>query len=357
MQIFFIIVIIILVIVLAYFILINAASKKKLDYYKMVSSNISTMAVIQKMFEILGSNIPAVKKVEELNKVILQTYNPRYSTISIFDGNTYEIKASNVEEEYLDCIANVADDNDFKVNVSKDISKYITTSLEKTLSYKSASERKIRSAMFSPIYFNNTYLGFWLIEDEVDNAFDSISKDEVAKIKNNLGIFVDTVQFQDTIEIAESIDKQTGFFNNIYLYSNVRNVLAKYDTSVVSAICIENIPDINDTYGRNAGNEILISVAKAIKEMTTNEKILVRYSGIKLLTIMPNCDIENTQEVMERILARLKTIYVKVNDVEIRPSIKIIMHLFRKQNNIEKEIQKMIRALDGMKDVNTMKII
>ena len=116
MQIFLIILIIILIVGILILLVKFLDSKKKLEYYKMVSTNISTMAVIQKMFEIMGTNIQSDKKIEELNKVILDTYKPRYSTISVFDGNVYEAKATNVEEEYLDCIVNVADDNDFKVN-------------------------------------------------------------------------------------------------------------------------------------------------------------------------------------------------------------------------------------------------
>lgn len=357
MNIFLIIVIVLLVIALAYFLIQRSSLNKKLDYYKMVSSNISTVSVIQKMFDILGTNILANKKVEELNKVILDTYKPRYSTISLFDGNVYEAKATNVEGEYLECVVNVADDNDFKVNVNKNISKYLTTTVEKTLSYQSATERKIRSAMFSPIYYNNTYLGFWIMEDEAPNAFDSISKDELAKIKSNLGIFLDTVQFQDTIELAESKDKQTGFYNNIYLYSNVRNVLSKYDTNVLVALSISNIPEINEKYNRNIGNQLLVSVTDTIKEFAIKNQILIRYSGIKLIIAIPDTEIETTQQVIERMLARLKTIFIKVEDEEVRPDIKLVMHVFRKQNNIEKEIQKMIRALDGMIDVNTMKIM
>lgn len=309
------------------------------------------------MFDILGTNILANKKIEELNKIILETYKPRYSTISLFDGNIYEAKSTNVEDEYLECVINVADDNDFKINVNKNISKYLTTSVEKTLSYQSATERKIRSAMFSPIYYNNTYLGFWIMEDETPNAFDSISKDELAKIKNNLGIFLDTVQFQNTIELAESKDKLTGFYNNIYLYSNVRNTIATYDTSTIIAMSITNIPDINEKYNRNVGNEVITLVANAIREFSMKNQILIRYSGIKLIIIVPNSDIESVQQITERMIARFKTLFVKVGENEVRPDIKLVMHIFRKQNNIEKEIQKMIKALDGMVDINTIKIM
>ena len=188
----------------------------KLEYYKTVSQNISTMAVIQQMFEIMGSSILSSKqKIENLNQVIIRSFGVKYSTIAVYDGTTYEIKATNVENTYLDSISQIAKEPDFKDNALRNVSKYITTSPDKTLTYKSAIERQIRSCMFSPIYYNDMYLGFWVIEDEAESAFDNISKDDLAKLKNNMGVFIESIQNQGVIEMAENTDKLTGFYNNL----------------------------------------------------------------------------------------------------------------------------------------------
>jgi diguanylate cyclase (GGDEF)-like protein len=323
----------------------------------MVSSNVSSMSVIQQMFAIIGENIKAEEKIKKLNSAVIETYNPKYSTISIFDGNNYEIKATNVETEYLDNIANAAGENDFKLNATKNVSKYLSTSIDKTLSYRSAAEREIRSAMFSPIYYKDIYLGFWLLEDTLENAFDNISKEELAKLKNNMGVFLESIQFQSTIENADNIDKQTGLYNNIYLYSNTRQIISSNSNCVIGLICLKNISDINEKYGRNIGNAILTKIVNAIKETVTSDAILIRYSGTKLIIMIPNSINENMQPLIERLFTRFKNEVEYVEDEKVFVEPQALIHTISKQNNIEKEIQKMVSYIEEMTESNTVKII
>ncbi|MEG2348481.1 MAG: diguanylate cyclase [Clostridia bacterium] len=330
---------------------------KKIGYYKIVSSNLDSMNVVQKMFELTTSSVTADEKILALNSIIIEAYGAKYSTISLFDGNCYELRASNVEKSYKESVANIAEENDFKANAVKNVSKYLTTDITKTLSYKSAVERNIRSAMFSPIYYTNMYLGFWLLEDESDNAFDTISKNELAKIKANMGIFLENINFQKTIEIAENTDKQTGFYNNMYLYSNTRNELNKFENSVFTLICLKNMPDINEEFGRNIGNALLIKVSNALKDILSSDSIFVRYSGIRLLIITPGITSEVLHPIIERALSRLKGEVEYVKDKKVSITSQILMHTFKKQNNIERELQKMVSYIDKMEEIDTIKII
>ncbi|MNO75452.1 diguanylate cyclase [compost metagenome] len=353
--------IIILLILVSILLLVLAVlyyiQNNNLAYYKTISKNLSAMSVIQNMFEILGSGIPATKKVEELNSTIVDAYSPKYSTISIFDGNSYEIKATNVEPVYLSSITSISDENDFKTNAIKNVSKYLTTSVDKTLTYKSAIERGIRSCLFSPIYHNGVYLGFWILEDTAEDAFDHISKDELAKLKNNMGVFIENIQNQEIIETAENADKQTGFYNNLYLYSIARQKISEYDNSSLIMFCLSNLNDINDKYGRTVGNTVLIKTINVIKELVVKDSIHIRYSGKRLLIICPNTDSEALHGMVERLLSGIKNEAVYINEEAIVMDTQIVMHTFKKQNNIEKELQKMVSYLDNMKDVNTIKII
>ncbi|MCX8074479.1 MAG: diguanylate cyclase [Clostridia bacterium] len=329
----------------------------KIAYYKTLSKNMSAMSVVQNMFGILGSSISATKKIEELNNTIMEAYSPKYSTISIFDGSDYEIKSTNVEDIYKDIIADIAEESDFKANATKNISKYLTTSMDKTLTYKSAIERKIRSCMFSPIYYDGTYLGFWLLEDEAENAFDFISKDELLKLKNNMGVFIENTQYQNIIENAENRDKQTGLYNSLYLYSVARQYLSATENSSFILLCLKNLPEINENYGRNYGNILLIKFTNILKEIISNDSIHIRYSGTKFLVICPNTDTKSMHSVVERLLSTVKNEIEYVNEEQVKLDIQIIIHDFKKQNSIEKEVQKMIVYIENMKDVNTIKVI
>ena len=330
---------------------------KRNKYYSMAIGNMSGMVIMQRMFELMASTIPAAKKIEELNNIIIEVFNSKSSTISIFDGTNYEIKATNVEQMYIDSIKAIAEEPDFKHNSLQNVSKYLVAAGGRLLGYKSAMERSIRSAMFSPIYYNGMYLGFWLLEDDAENAYDLISKEELAKLKDHIGVFIENVLSQESIESAYNTDKQTGFYNNLYLYSTVRQQTAKEENSALTLILLENLPKINEEYGREVGNKVLEKAANLIKEIFSSDNTFVRYSGSKFCIVSPGASAENLHATVERYISNLKMQDEVIDGEKVKLNVCITMKNIRRQSNIDKEIAKMADYVENMKDVNTIKII
>lgn len=356
-----IVLIIIAIILMIFLVLYLQLEKNDLDVDESTTNTKTKLKIVDKtiqdMYNIMGDTLSSEDKIKKLNKVLLKAFKPKYSSIVLYDGNNYNMKATNVEEHFRDSISNVATENIFSQYVNKNISKYIVALTDSTLSYKSALERNIKSVIFSPIYFNNMFLGFWFIEDTKEHAFDGISNEDLERFKHNLSLFVENIQVQNTIEIAESTDKQTGYYNNLYLYSDARAKIIAHDTSSISLICLKNIPEINEKYSRNLSNTLIVKVANSIKEIVSKESILVRYSGLMLLVITPGSNAQVTQPIMERVLSKIKSEAEYIDDEKVTVDSQILIRTLKKQNNVEEEIQKMISYIDNMKVVNTIKII
>lgn len=312
---------------------------------------------IQEMFDILGANVTGDEKLNDLNKVLLDVFNARYSSLILYDGNHYQVKASNVEKEFMDAISDIAKEDMFRSYITKNVSKYIIGKDGKNLTYRSALERRICSVIFSPIYYNDVYLGYWLIEDDEENTFEGIKEEELARFKHNLSVFIENIQVQNTIEIAENTDKQTGLYNNVYLYSNARTIVTANETSAMTILCLKNIPEINERYDRNLGNKLIQKIVNSMKDMVSKESILIRYSGIRFLIITPGSDAQIAQPIMERLLSRIKNEFEYVGDKKVTVDTQMLIHTLKKQNNIEKELQSLVCYIDHMKVVNTIKII
>lgn len=357
MELLIITLIITIILILIVAIIITSFQKRQINSLKSVSKNVANMNILQNMLEIMSSKFSSDEKIKNLNDVIITNYGVKYSTISTFDGYEYDSTASNIEAIYRDRLKDIANENDFKVNISKNVSKYLTTAPGKTLLYRSAVERRIKSAMFSPIYCNGIYLGFWLLEDTVSNAFDNIPKSELAKLKANIGIFLDIVGFQKSIEKAQNEDKQTGFYTNLYLYSGARKIIKNNENNTIAMVCLKNIPDINLKYGRNVGNAVLIKATNCIKNFVNKNIVLIRYSGIKFLIIIPNMSSQASQPMIERLLAKLNLESEYVGDEKITVNSQFLLHTVKNQNDIDFEIEKMVDYIDGMNSVNTIKII
>lgn len=330
---------------------------KQNNYYRMAMGNLASMAIMQRMFELMSSNVPAIKKVEELNNIIIEAYGSGYSTISLFDGTEYEIKATNVENMYIPNIQSLAETVDFKTNTTRNISKYLVSAGGRNLSYTTAAERDIKSAMFSPIYYNETFLGFWLLEDKLENAFDLISKEELAKLKDNMGVFIQSMISQDMIEKAHNTDKQTGLYNNLYLYSVARNKISVVDNSAIALMQFVNLPTLNEELGREIGNRLIEKASKTLIESMGSDLMLVRYSGSKFCIVAPSVTADAIQPMLERYLSNIKLQDEIFEGKKITLDISIVVTTIKRQSNIEKEIGKLERYVEAMKESNTIKII
>ena len=311
------ILVILLLIVVIVLVIILYVKLNQIKYYKAVAGNMAAMTVMQRMFEIMASNIPAKNKIEELNKIIIDVFDSKYSTISIYDGNEYEVKATNVENIYVGSIDSIAEEEDFKGNAKNNVSKYLVAAGPRVLGYKSAAERKIKSAMFSPIYYNGTYLGFWLMEDNAEDAYESVSKDELAKLKDNIGVFIENVIDQENIENAYNTDKQTGFYNNVYLYSNVRHQTSLVENSALVLISFSGLPNINEEIGRNVGDALLLKATNLIKDTIPPENIFIRYSGSRVVVVCPGVTVETIHGTIERFLSSLNYQRENVNGYQV----------------------------------------
>lgn len=351
---FIVILLVILIIVLGVMFFLVMRKNK---YYKVALGNMSAMVIMQRMFEIMASSIPAKNKIEELNNIMIETFDSKYSTIVLFDGTEYCVKASNVESTYLEGLKGLAESQEFKNNALQNISKYLVASGTRVLTYKTAIERQIKSSMFSPIYYNGTYRGFWLLEDNAEAAYDSISKEELARLKDNIGVFIENVSSQEAIENASNTDKQTGFYNNLYLYSSLRQRLADKNNSCLILIQLSNLASINEQYGREVGNRLLEKAAKQLQEMMSSDNVLVRYSGSKFCIACPGTTSDMLHTTMDRFLTNTKMYAEAVGNSSVSLELNIVMHDIKKQSNVEKELDKMVNYVEQSKSANSINIM
>lgn len=337
--------------------IILALCFRKLNFDKMALGNMSAMLIMQRMFELMASNIPSSKKIDELNKIIMEVFASKYSTICLYDGTNYEIKATNVEAPYRIAIQSIAEDQMFSNNAAQNVSKYMVTTGNRMLAYRSAMERRIKSAMFSPIYYNGAYVGFWLMEDDAEAAYDNISKEELARLKDNIGVFIENVTSQESIENAHHRDKQTGFYNNLYLYSTVRKQTASVENSVIVLMQFMNLPQINDRYGREIGDRLLAKAANSLSDMMSKDAILIRHSGGKFCIVAPGATAEMIHPQMERYLSAVRDNQEAVGMEQVKLETNIVIHAIKRQSILDKEITKMAKYIDGMENNNTIKIL
>jgi len=94
-------------------------------------------------------------------------------------------------------------------------------------------------------------------------------------------------------------DPLTGLLNirnlNDILVSVLYSAERRGESVTIAYIDLNDFKKINDTQGHQKGNEILLTVAKIIKNITRTEDHSFRYGGDEFCIIFPNCTIEQAK--------------------------------------------------------------
>lgn len=100
-------------------------------------------------------------------------------------------------------------------------------------------------------------------------------------------------------------DSLTGAFNREYLGERLRTEIAfalrhRTETSLI-LFDLDHFKRVNDTYGHQAGDAVLIEVVRSVNEALRAEDVLARYGGEEFAISVRGVTLEGTQRLAERI--------------------------------------------------------
>ena len=165
----------VLVLAIIFLVVYNIQVQKKIEEYKNLDERRSKLSVIQDFLNIAGEAETVDEKLNKINEIVIDKYNIKYSTLVVFDGAEYVVKASNVDKMHYDTLSNLHTEEIFKDSVTTATPKYITIENEnEKLPYQKTEMGRAKSAMFFPLYIDNIYIGYWVMESGKMHAFDDI---------------------------------------------------------------------------------------------------------------------------------------------------------------------------------------
>ncbi len=106
-------------------------------------------------------------------------------------------------------------------------------------------------------------------------------------------------KIMDSLQYSRYYDQLTGLTNRAYFETKVQQILNKPPEDslfMVAFIGIDNFSSINDELGHKGGDDVLVEIAKRLKEFENNKNIVSRFSGdifcilIRELKHIDKCD-------------------------------------------------------------------
>ena len=154
-----IIVIVILLIAIAVLVVYNISIQKKIDSYNNLNQQINNLTVLQDFLKVAGEEESVDEKLNKINEIVIEKYDIKYSTIVVFDGAEYVIKATNVDKIHHETLTNLHNEEIFQDSVTTATPKYVTIENEnEKLPYQKVEMGRAKSAMFFPLYIDNIYI-------------------------------------------------------------------------------------------------------------------------------------------------------------------------------------------------------
>ena len=366
--------IIILVIIALILLIYNFSIYKKLETFSNLNQRVTSLSVLQEFMNTLGESTSIEEKLVGINDILINKYAIKYSTIVVFDGAEYVVKASNVDRKHWGTLKSLQSDPIFGDSIKTATPKYITVDSEnEKLPYQKMEFGRAKCAMFFPLYVDNVYIGYWIIEGSFPHEFDKLDTTILEVVKNNIVTILKTVEKQATIENIVRDDLYSGLKTAEYLYGEGKKIIDQYTTSSVCMFKITNLTQIDEDVSRKTGDNTISAVSNFIKTNLAKEYVFVRYMGPKFVIVFSGVDNNGVSNFMKDLKIKIENLKVQFakdayfedeNGEEIQPQpnevvspdIRIAISTYYKGTSLDGTLKKMEEYIDSAND-NTMSIL
>ncbi len=303
----------ILVTIIIILLIYNININKKIQQFNNLNRQANNLRVIQDFLSTIGECSSVDEKIQKINDILIEKYEIKYSTIVVFNGAEYEVKASNVDKKHWKTLSKLQEVPIFKDSIATATPKYVTVNNDnERLPYQEMEFGRAKSAIFYPIYIDNIYIGYWIIESGVAHDFDNIDTTIFEVVKDNIVSVLKTIVHQKTLEAIVRKDLFTGLYSEEYLYGEGKKIIDRYTTSAVCMFRITNLEEINDTYSRKLGNQVVMDISEFIGNNISNDYLFIRYMGPKFVIVFSGVDVDSVTTFVTDIKTQAEEIEISL---------------------------------------------
>ncbi|PLR84992.1 GGDEF domain-containing protein [Bacillus canaveralius] len=164
--------------------------------------------------------------------------------------------------------------------------------------------QQAESVLSVPIVRNNKVTGILVLASQRKRAFEKAQLMITDILCSHLGIAVENAKhFEETKEQSERC-ALTKLYNYRYFDQLLRDEFEKlheFKRNILSLIIldIDHFKMVNDTYGHQSGNEILIELAARLTSLVGQQGTVARYGGEEFVILLPDKEKEEVLELAE----------------------------------------------------------
>lgn len=148
-----------------------------------------------------------------------------------------------------------------------------------------------------------------------------------------------------TLEVLSMTDTLTGLGNRRIVEEFDQDLASKEAVYCAILADIDDFKRINDTYGHDCGDAVLVMVSRSFREEIRKNDIVCRWGGEEILVILPFCSLENAEKVAQKIREKIGSTVVEFEQNQVNVSLTYGVAESTEGQDVEKVIRMADRYL------------
>lgn len=166
-------------------------------------------------------------------------------------------------------------------------------------------ELPFRSIIVLPMIHANDVHGIFIITHAHSSAFSFQSFKFMQSLIQHTTLALTNAILKNKLERAVITDYLTGLYSRGYLDEKITLHMQKAIKGTLVLFDIDDFKDVNDQYGHQKGDEIIIQVAKILLANTRQDDIASRWGGEEFALYLPGASLEEGVRIANRICEKI----------------------------------------------------
>lgn len=263
----------------------------------------------QKKFRIDEIRLCLVDRFHEVERLLTESYQHNYPGLSFIDTETSKLLISDIPDR--------------PILGTRILSKY-----DWLIDFNDTNH--YQSAALLPLKRGKEIIGIQLLlskDAERYNRGDGTTF--LQKLAAMIAISIENcINRQRTLELGYQ-DGLTNAYNRRYFDERLKHEIDRCLRNKTDLVClfidIDFFKKVNDTYGHQVGDAVLVRLVALMQDQVRSSDIVARYGGEEFAVILPETGLQIANEVAERIRSQVESQKLIINDNTLSTTVSIGM--------------------------------
>jgi diguanylate cyclase (GGDEF)-like protein len=189
------------------------------------------------------------------------------------------------------------------------IPSFITAVVLRSFSVKWTLDGKVANAAIQGIVYDINFTLCFIAVIFLLVAFCASIEEMESELERKNALLADSAadleEKNEDLRLSATTDYLTGVLNRRSIMPYFSQMKEQYEHLQIPFCAvlgdIDDFKKINDVYGHNAGDDVLIALTTTISDNMRNGDCICRWGGEEFLILLSQCDLNNAKTTMERI--------------------------------------------------------